>query len=276
MALLNFPLNPSPGDTHVVGSITYTWNGTAWLKTNLGNINAGTVTATTVIIASGSSTVQISSGTIVINGSEVLTTASIFNALDTILTPGTDIELLSNTTTNEITISNVSTLQTVTDRGNTTTNVVHFSNTSASTNTVTGAVVIDGGVGIGGDAWVYGRINSESLKIADSIFDSTLVQINSTSTATIDTYSITQFRSAKYLIQVDEGSGPGAEFQVGEMILLVDNTGTVHTVEYGMVSSNGFMGEFAGGTVGSTVNLYFTPYFPTEKVIKVLRTGMTV
>jgi hypothetical protein len=60
------------------------------------------------------------------------------------------------------------------------------------------------------------------------------------------------------------------------MILLVDNTGTVHTVEYGMVSSNGFMGEFAGGTVGSTVNLYFTPYFPTEKVIKVLRTGMTV
>jgi hypothetical protein len=234
------------------------------------------VTATTVIIASGTSTVQISSGTIVINGSEVLTTASIFNALDTILTPGTDIELLSNTTTNEITISNVSTLQTVTDRGNTTTNVVHFSNTSASTNTVTGAVVIDGGVGIGGDAWVYGRINSESLKIADSIFDSTLVQINSTSTATIDSYSITQFRSAKYLIQVDEGSGPGAEFQVGEMILLVDNTGTVHTVEYGMVSSNGFMGEFAGGAVGSTVNLYFTPYFPTEKVIKVLRTGMTV
>lgn len=276
MALLNFPLNPSPGDTHVVGSITYTWNGTAWLKSNLGNINAGTVTATTVVIASGSSTIQISSGTIVINGSDVLTTASIFNTLDTILTPGTDIELLSNTTTNEITISNVSTLQTVTDRGNTTTNVVHFSNTSASTNTVTGAVVIDGGVGIGGDAWVYGRINSESLKIADSIFDSTLVQINSTSTATIDSYSINQFRSAKYLIQVDEGTGPGAEFQVGEMILLVDNTGTVHTVEYGMVSSNGFMGEFAGGTVGSTVNLYFTPYFPTEKVIKVLRTGMTV
>ncbi len=31
MAILNFPPNPSPGQTYSVGNRTYIWNGQAWI-----------------------------------------------------------------------------------------------------------------------------------------------------------------------------------------------------------------------------------------------------
>jgi hypothetical protein len=145
-----------------------------------------------------------------------------------------------------------------------------------STSTTTGALIVAGGVGIGADVWVEGRINSESLKIADSVFDSTLVNINTTGTVVIDIYSIENFRSAKYLIQIDEGTGTEADFQVIEILLLADNNGTVYATEYALVTSNGEMGEFSADIqMDNNVRLYFTPFYETEKIIKVLRTGMS-
>jgi len=145
-----------------------------------------------------------------------------------------------------------------------------------STSTTTGALIVAGGVGIGADVWVEGRINSESLKIADSVFDSTLVNINTTGTVVIDTYSIDSFRSAKYLIQIDEGTGVEADFQVIEILLLADNNGTVYATEYALVTSNGEMGEFTADIqIDNNVRLYFTPFYETEKIIRVLRTGMS-
>jgi hypothetical protein len=83
-------------------------------------------------------------------GKSVLTTSSIGG---TIL-GGDDIVVITNTSTGEITFNNISTLQSVTGRGNTTTNQVLFLNTSNSTSTTTGAITVAGGVGVAKDVYV--------------------------------------------------------------------------------------------------------------------------
>lgn len=73
------------------------------------------------------------------------------------LNSGTDITL--SDTTGNVTVNVVSTLQSVTDRGTTTTNSVHITNTASSTDTNTGALVVDGGIAAGGNVTVGERLN---------------------------------------------------------------------------------------------------------------------
>jgi hypothetical protein len=84
------------------------------------------------------------------SGKAVLTTSTLGGSLN----QGDDIVITTNTSTGEITWSNISTLQSVTNRGNTTTNRVLFLNTSNSTSTTTGAITVAGGVGVAKDVYV--------------------------------------------------------------------------------------------------------------------------
>lgn len=292
MSSLNFPLNPTVGQLHVVGSKTYIWNGSAWivysqnvtanvLTTNqvatiTTTTNATTVTDGALIVDGGvgiAKDVYIGGylrvdgnldvlGTTTLNGSAILTTGS-FAA-----TEGADIDIGPDPlNTSSLIISNISTLQSVTDRGSTTSNIVNFTNITNSTSTTTGAVVVNGGIGVGG------RVTCESVRIADVIFDSTRISINTTSTTEIDSYHIDDFRCAKYLIQIDEGSGPGSQFELIEILLAVDNGGTVYATEYGLAGSE--LGDFSASLLpDDIVRLYFTANTLTNKTIKVLRTGI--
>jgi hypothetical protein len=206
-------------------------------------------------------------GTIYSAGVPVITTSTLVESFEA----GDDIQILSTAslTGQVLVISNTSTLQTVTTRGSTTTNVVHFSNTTESISSSTGAVIIGGGLG------VAKRINSESLQIADTVMDSGLILVNTTATYVVDYYPIGQYRSAKYLIQIEDGSGISASFETIEILLLVDNAQTVYATEYAVLSSNGELGEFAADVQGDNiVRLYFTPYQGTNKILKIFRTGM--
>jgi hypothetical protein len=257
MASLNFPLNPTLGQNHTIGNNTWVWNGYAWIKTSplsVGGNAQSTSTNTGALVVSGGigvgGSINIGS-TSTINGAEILTTATINQIAPA---PG---------------------LQRVTDIGNTTTNIVKILNITESTSTTTGALLVEGGIGVGGDIWVKGRVNSESVKIMDAVFDSTLILVNTTGTVVIDSYSVGSFRSAKYLIQIDEGDGPTADFETIEILLLVDNIGTVYATEYALLTTNGEMGEFEADVQGDDiVRLYFTPHYATAKTIKVLRTGL--
>ena len=211
-------------------------------------------------------------GTIYSGGVPVITTSSLISQIES----GADIQVTSTssyliTGTTAIIISNTSTLQTVTGRGSSTNHIVYFTNTTESTSSSTGAVVISGGLG------VEKRINSESLQIADTIIDSGKILVNTTDTVVVDAYPVTQYRSAKYLIQITEGTGSGASFETIEILLLVDNNQTVYATEYAVLTSNGDLGEFAADVQGDNiVRLYFTAYYATSKEVKVFRTGMTV
>ena len=289
MALLNFPTNPNPGDTWTIGSKTYVWSGTAWLVqsssltattssvstlliTSTANINTASIGSTEALIVNGGASIGRDlyvGGLIYANGSLLLTTASFNN------TPsdGTDIQIV-DLGGGIIEFNNVSTLHSVTSRGNTTSNVIRFQNPTESTSTNSGSLLITGGLGVGK------RINSESLQIADTVFDSTKTTVNNTIQYTIDSYLLDQYRSAKYLIQIDEGTTSTARFHSTEIMLTASNTGSAFAVIYGTIATNGELGAFSKdvtSVMGSTyVNLYFTPVDTIEKTVKVLRTAMTV
>jgi len=262
------------GTLNVLGNIVGVGTGTA-ISLTTGTFETIIVTSTTNAVNTMSGALQVVGGVGIggdvyiggnfySGGGTVLTTAS-FSAF---LNQGDDIRLDVVTATSVVIINNTSTLQSVTTRGSTTTQKITILNATASTSTNTGAVVVTGGIGIGG------RLNAESVRIADSVFDSTQTLVNTTSSTIIDTFSITDFRSAKYLIQIDEGTGAGADFELIEILLVGDNSGNVYATEYGVVTSNGYLGDFNAEFTGTTVSLYFTAYAVTNKTVKVLRTGM--
>lgn len=287
---LNFPPNPSIGDKYTVGSKTYSWSGAAWL------VVAQSVTANNILVTTSTNATSTNSGAVQVvggmgiggdlwiggtlysNNQPVITTAT----LGASVFGGNDITITSTGTTSStfLRFDNTSTLQTVTNRGYTTTNRISVTNSTESTNTTTGAVVVAGGLGVGK------RVNCESLRIADSIFDSSLITVATTATTLVDSFLSTEFRSAKYFIQISSGGGPlhtasTATFQAVELILITDNVGTVYATEYGLVSTGGVSGGAVLGSftadlsiIDNTARLYFTPTAATNKTIKVLRTSM--
>ena len=291
MALLNFPPNPNIGDTYAPPGSTkvYRWSGSAWLVVTASNtasdFTAKTLYLTTTtnanvyepdqgaLVVAGGVRIKkdlVVDGFLYLNESPVLTTSS----FDAQAAEGTDIDIVLVTGTNQLIFNDIATLQTVTGRGNSTTNIITFLNPTESTSTDTGGVVLLGGLG------VAKRINSESIQIADTVFDSTKTTVNTTGQYLVDTYSLNDYRSSKYFIQIDEGTTSTARFQSLEIILLATNTGTARATEYGEITSDGALGSFSKDVtnVGGEwmVNLYFTPIDSIEKTIKVLRTAMTV
>jgi hypothetical protein len=247
MALLNFPANPYVGQQYTLGGKTYQWTGYAWTIVSQGSGNFDGIT-----IGTGTGAVSITTGTITIGGSTVLTTASLATF----------------------------TLQTVTNNGSTTTNIVYFTNETNSTSTTTGAVQISGGVSIGKDVNVGGTVYSEHLQIADSVFDSTSTPVNTAVSTVIDSYPVTQFRTSKYLVQIDDPSTN--RFQASELLMLVADAAGVYTTwvtEYASVKNNGLLGQFQSQVVPiggiPTAQLLFQANGATNKTVKVLRIGMT-
>jgi hypothetical protein len=199
-------------------------------------------------------------GTIFSNGRYVLTTSSVYETIAS----GPDILITGTNATADspgyIIISDVSTLQTVVSRGNYTDVNVIIGNTSTSLSTNTGALTVTGGVGVGG------TLTANSVQIGASIMSSNKITINTTATTVIDSYSFNDFRSTKYLIQIESDAGPGAGWlEVIEILLMVDNAGTVYATEYGVLTNKGELGEFSADETGNRVKLFFTPkYAPTE------------
>lgn len=236
------------------------------------NTSQSTSTTTGALIVSGGAAIGGNlwlGGTIYSAGVPVITTTTLVDSL----IAGSDIVISSTSslTGNALIFNDVSTLQSVTSRGSQTNQVVYFSNTTESTSSSTGAVVISGGLG------VAKRINSESLQIADTIIDSGMILVNTTDTVVVDYYPASQYRSAKYLIQITDGTGTNAAFETIEILLLIDNNNTVYATEYAVLSTYGELGEFAADVQNDNiVRLYFTAYQASSKVIKVFRTGMTV
>ena len=273
-------------DTAVVttGTEVYIWN-TSTLQSVT---NRGSTTTNQIRILNNTSATSVGTGALVIAGGisaggdlwlggtiysagvPVITTSTLIDSFES----GDDIKIVSTqsgiTTGTSLIISNTSTFNTVTRRGSTTTFAIHIANTTQSTSSSTGAIVVDGGIG------VAGRVNAESLQIADTVIDSVKVLVNTTDTVVVDEYDIDEYRTSKYLIQIDEGTGPGAKFETIEILLLVDNDGNVFATEYAVLLSDEDLGEFAADVVGDKVRLYFTAANATSKVLRIFRTTMRV
>jgi hypothetical protein len=154
---------------------------------------------------------------------------------------------------------------------------VFISDTTSATSTTTGALVVAGGVGIGGDLYVNGTVYSANERLADTIFASNhTITDGTTATVTLDSYSLTQFRSAKYFIQVDSGTGPTAEFEVMEILLTVNNNQQVFATEYGVVYTNEELGTITADCENNIVSLLFTPNQSVVMEISLVRNALIV
>jgi hypothetical protein len=98
-------------------------------------------------------------------GSRVLTTADLVT--NAALVAGTDTAVSGSV--GIVTVWNTSTLQTITNRGSTTTNAINISNTTAAINTSTGALQVRGGVGIGGDVYAANIYTNNTRIVPTSI-----------------------------------------------------------------------------------------------------------
>jgi hypothetical protein len=267
------------GDLYVGGSIisssintgTAVVSDTGTFKKVLitGGIQATSTTSGDLIVAGG---VGIGGdlyigGVLYSGGVPVLTTASFNNTAQ----DGQDIDIV-DLGGGILQFNNISTLQSTTNRGSTTSNAVNITNTTSATSTTTGALTVAGGVGIGG------RVHAESLRIADVIFDSSVRTINTTTDVVIDSFNLNEYRSAKYLIQIDEGSGAGSRCQMTELAILPTHTGTVHIAEFGSVMSDTDLAEFDADIINvggnPVVTLYILATDDITKTVTVLRTAM--
>jgi transketolase N-terminal domain/subunit len=196
----------------------------------------------------------------------VLTTSSLFQTVAS----GPDILITATVATLDtpgyLIISDISTLQSVSSRGNSTNQKINITNQTQSTSTNSGALTVAGGIGIGGN------LTANTIQIGFTNLSSSQITINTTATTRIDSYSFTSFRSTKYLIQIQSGA-TGQSLEVIEILLMVDNNGNVYATEYGIITNNGELGEFSADETNNTVNLYFQPYI-APAYIKFFRTTM--
>jgi len=224
-------------------------------------------------------------GSLVVNGAQVVTTANagvtrieqgtgiavsastgsvtITNIGVTSINSGTDITVTAST--GSVTVNNASTLQTVTGRGASSTNAIDITNSTASTGTTSGALKVAGGVGIGGAINVGTTAN---IGTAAQLLSFSSASVNTAAPITLDSYLASEYRTAKYVVQVVDGTN----VQVEEL-LVFHNTTDAFIIKYGIGTSNGELGDWDATLSGGSISLTFTPnYNPTALTVKTVRT----
>ena len=150
---------------------------------------------------------------------------------------------------------------------------VKIATTTASSGAGNGALVVGGGVGVGGALNVTGAgsFGATGVTVGNTLISSyTSGAISTTSTQNLDTFTTSTYRSAKYTVQVVDA----AKVHITEMMVFHDNT-TVYKMEYGISSNTGELGTFDASLGAGTITLTFTPnYTPTSMVIKANRTSI--
>ena len=170
-------------------------------------------------------------------------------------------------------------------------------NTAVSTSSATGALVVAGGVGVDGAVNVTGEVNAGSYYAGGNIsavaaitastivsntsvtgnsfvMNGNLASISTTGTVTVDSFASSAYRTVHYLAQITDNTNIG-QYHSEQLLILQDGT-TAYQTEFNLVFSVQPLGQFTSDIVSGSFNLYFTPYSPTNKSIRVVRTGVEV
>ena len=171
--------------------------------------NQTTITSTVIASSTNTGALQVRGGAGIagslyvggngfINGSAIITQATFGNYGVTTLAAGTDTAI--STATGNVTVWSTATLQSVTSRGSTTPSAISITNNTVATSTITGALKVVGGVGVGGRLYVGDRI----------------VILGSTVATSTNTGAL----------QVVGGVGIGGDLRIGGQLYAVINTAT--------------------------------------------------
>jgi hypothetical protein len=98
-----------------------------------------------------------------------------------------------------------------------------------------------------------------------TVHDQTPTNVSANATPTqIDSFVTSAYSSAKYLVQIKDGS----DIQAAEL-LLVHDTANVYITTYGVLSSNVELGTFTAEIMSGAVILYYTSNTATNSNVKV-------
>jgi hypothetical protein len=149
-----------------------------------------------------------------------------------------------------------------------------------SNNTAQGSIVTAGGLGVAKDIVVGGDITigaTANSTVIPAIYSNNVIlasytspSISSTGTVNLDQYSQTTYRTARYTVQIVDGSS----IHVTEIVVTHNGT-DAYINEYGIITNNGELGTFNATANGTNVILTFTPTIVTSMSIKVVRFGIT-
>lgn len=267
--------------------IASTYVGQASINT-LGTITTGTWQGTVVSPTYGGTGVNNGSKTITLGGN--LTTSGAYNTTvtmtgDTAVTMPTSgtLATLSNSetlTNKEINSSNIG--ATTPGTGNFTTleaDSFTVTNTTQSSNTTTGALVISGGVGIaknlhvGEDLTVNGKIFNRTVG-GTVLTEDEVIQFSIATDAptVIDSFAAGTYRSAKYLIQISQGS----DYQLSEFRVIHNGTNAFVT-EYSVLETNGpLAGPFTAAVAAGTLSVSVTMNSSSAATVNMVRTTVVV
>lgn len=104
-------------------------------------------------------------------------------------------------------------------------------------------------------------------------YGTTIIQATTATTAqtAIDTWSTSAYRSAKYMVQMTQGSN----YHVIELKLLHDGT-TVFLTQYGEITTGVNLGTFDATISGSTLSLFINPTSSTSMTINLVREAISI
>lgn len=153
-------------------------------------------------------------------------------------------------------------------------------NNSASPGVTTGNVAITGFVqagsliaenGIqGGNSTSVGNLLITSNVVQGNVFNgvSTIVLANNSPSQVIETVPTTDFRTAKYLVQITANG----QYQSTEILVLQDGN-TAYSTEYATLVSGSTLGTFSATVFANTVSLQFNPVY-ANSIISYQRTSI--
>jgi hypothetical protein len=127
---------------------------------------------------------------------------------------------------------------------------IHITSGTASTSTLTGALIVDGGVGVAGTVYA----SSFSINGVYDQISSTLVTSNTNANQVALSIDVSSFRTAKMFVQVTSGSNYHSQ-----EILMVHDDSQVYMTEYAMVNTGAIGSTFDGDISGGNMRFLVTP-----------------
>jgi len=120
---------------------------------------------------------------------------------------------------------------------------------------------------------IVSKLSIDQNSGATNIANQTVVQATLTATAqsAVDTFAVATYRSAKYVVQITQGSN----YQISEILVIHNGTTTTMT-EYAMMNTNGVLGTFATDISAGNARLLVTMGSATSATINITRTTIVV
>jgi hypothetical protein len=229
--------------------------------------NATTVTDTTNATSTNTGALQVQGGIGVANSVWI----------------GNALRVIGATTLNNLNAA-VTTATQLTVNGTASVSGIIYANDASNANAINnGSIQTLGGIGVAKDVYAGGAITAGATQAATTgtvvngfYTNNTLIAsftsnvITGTAQANLDFWSSTNYRSARYFVQITDG----ADVHVSEISLFHDGV-KAYINEYGIATNNGQLGSFDATLGAGNVTVKFTPTNATAMTIKMVRTTIS-